>query len=139
MNARRTERDPLRASEHAEQAALFRWAEFARVRWPELALLHAIPNGGHRNKVAAGRLKAEGVKPGVPDTCLPVARCGFHGLYVELKAKGGTASSHQRAWIVALRAQGYRAEVCVGWRAAREVIEQYLAGNPTNPTQGARP
>lgn len=45
-----------RASEHAEQVALFGWAVFASVRWPELALLHAIPNGGHRNKITAARL-----------------------------------------------------------------------------------
>ena len=60
---RRTRRD----GEHVEQAALFRWAEFARARLPELTLLHAIPNGGHRHKATAARLKAEGVKRGVPD------------------------------------------------------------------------
>lgn len=116
----------IRSSEHEEQVALFGWAAFASVRWPELALLHAVPNGGHRNKVVAARLKGEGVKRGVPDICLPVARGGFHGLYVELKAVGGQLSSEQKAWITALRAQGYCAEVCVGWHAARAVIEDYI-------------
>ena len=69
-----------RNSEHAEQVALFKWAEFAAARWPELTLMHAIPNGGHRNKITAARLKAEGVRAGVPDICLPVARGGWHGL-----------------------------------------------------------
>ena len=64
------------ASEHQEQAALFRWAWFAQVKHPALALLYAIPNGGHRHKAVAARMKAEGVKAGVPDLCLPVARGG---------------------------------------------------------------
>lgn len=117
------------ASEHAEQVALFRWASFAEVRWPALALMHAIPNGGHRNKVVAARLKAEGVKRGVPDICLPFPRGGFHGLYIELKTRvHGRPSQEQRWWIEILRRAGYRAEVCRGWEAARAVIEEYMAG-----------
>lgn len=116
----------MHASEHEEQVALFRWAEFARPRWPELALLFAIPNGGERHPVVAAKLKAEGVKRGVPDICLPVACGGFHGLYVELKSATGRASAEQRGWIDALCVQGYRAEVCRGWLQARDVIMDYL-------------
>ena len=135
-----------RSSEHAEQVALFRWAEFAAARWPELALLHAIPNGGHRSKVTAALMKAEGVRRGVPDICLPVARGGWHGLYVEMKAQGGSASPEQRQWLAALQRQGYRAELCRGWEQARCLIEQYMttgadAGRRavarTIPAQGA--
>lgn len=133
------------ASEHEEQAALVRWAEFQRPKWPELALLHAIPNGGHRHRVTAARLQAEGVRAGVPDLCLPVPRGGWHGLYIELKTRRGRPSREQRRWLDALRAQGYRAEVCRGWEAARAVIEDYLAGVaavgalhrcPADPPQG---
>ena len=123
---RRTRRD----GEHVEQAALFRWAEFARARLPELTLLHAIPNGGHRHKATAARLKAEGVKRGVPDLCLPVARNGAHGLYIELKTERGKATPEQLGWIRALRRQGYAAEVCRGWESARSMIEHYLSAGP---------
>lgn len=123
---RRTRRD----GEHAEQAALFRWAEFARARLPELALLYAVPNGGHRHKATAVRLKAEGVKRGVPDLCLPVARAGAHGLYIELKTERGKATPEQLGWIRALRRQGYVAEVCHGWESARSMIEHYLTVDP---------
>ncbi len=125
-----------RTTEHQEQATLFRWAAFAEARWPVLGLLHAIPNGGHRNKIAAARLKAEGVRAGVPDLCLPVARGRWHGLYIELKADGGRASPAQIRWIGALRRQGYRVELCVGWIAARRVIEDYLG---TGAAAGRRP
>ena len=66
-------------TESVEQQCLFRWAAFQSGRFPELALLYHVPNGGSRKKAEAGRFRAEGVKAGVPDLCLPVARGGFHG------------------------------------------------------------
>jgi hypothetical protein len=120
-------------SEHKEQVALFRWAEFAAARRPELRLLYAIPNGGHRHKAVAARMKAEGVRRGVLDVCLPVARVPYHGLYIEMKTRRGTVSADQKRWIQSLRSQGYRAEVCRGWSAARELIEQHLDGGAWGP------
>ena len=74
-------------------------------------------------------MKAEGVVAGVPDIFLAASRQGFHGLYVELKRqRGGTVSRAQEAMIATLRKAGYRVEVCGGWYAAREVIENYLTG-----------
>lgn len=72
-------------TESVEQQCLFRWAAFQSGKYPELKLLYHVPNGGSRKKSEAGRFKAEGVKAGVPDLCLPVARGGYHGLYIELK------------------------------------------------------
>jgi hypothetical protein len=113
--------------EHAEQVALFRWAAIARARYPELALLYAIPNGGHRHIQVARRLKAEGVKAGVPDICRPVPRGNWCGLYIELKTARGAVSIAQRGWLKALQDQGYRVGVCRGWEPARTLIEDYLA------------
>ena len=67
-------------TEAEEQIALFEWAALQSGRFPELALLYHVPNGGSRNKIEAARLRAQGVKSGVPDLCLPVARGGNHGL-----------------------------------------------------------
>lgn len=115
-------------SEAEEQILLMQWAAYAQGAHPELRLLHHIPNGGRRTKAEAGILLAMGVKAGVPDLCLPVARGGCHGLYIELKrAEAGRASAAQEEWIMELRRQGYAAEVCHGWEAARETILQYLA------------
>lgn len=115
--------------ESVEQTALMDWANMATGRWPELGLLHHIPNGGGRNEIEAAHLKRHGVKAGVPDLCLPVARGGYHGLYIELKRRdGGHVSANQKAWLNALRDQGYRAVVCCGWEAAKDEIESYLKG-----------
>lgn len=123
-------------TESVEQQCLFRWAAFQSGRYPELKLLYHVPNGGSRKKSEAGRFKAEGVKAGVPDLCLPVARGGYHGLYVELKRlKGSKTSEDQKAWIAHLTEQGYCAVVCKGWEAAAKVITKYLNMGGMNNVQ----
>lgn len=63
-------------SETEEQQYLFEWARLAACKWPELALLYHIPNEGKRTAITGARLKSMGLKSGVPDVCLPVARAG---------------------------------------------------------------
>ena len=116
-------------TEDQEQAALFEWAAYSEHKFPGLSLMLAVPNGGKRNVVTAANLKRTGVKSGVPDIFLPVARNGKHGLWVELKrVKGGTVSANQKTWLAALSAQGYECVICRGWEAAREVIIKYFKG-----------
>ena len=116
----------MKDEEHRIQSTLFRWAALESSNHPELQLLHAIPNGGHRHKAVAGRLKAEGVKAGVPDIFLPVARSGSHGLYIEMKTQQGRLTESQRNWTQALSNQGYRVELCRAWDAAANLIASYL-------------
>lgn len=112
---------------------LFSWAAMQSGKYPELNLLYHVPNGGSRHKAEAGRLRAEGVKAGVPDLCLPVARGQYHGLYIELKRqRGGRTSDHQSEWLDALSAQGYKAALCYGWEQAAGTIIEYLTGGGTH-------
>lgn len=120
------------AHEGNEQEALFAWALYAAGVMPELGLMFHVPNGGSRNRIEAAKLKQQGVRAGVPDICLPVARGGFHGLFVELKYGRNKATDRQTAWLDALRSQGYLAVECVGWDTAREVITKYLKGEIKN-------
>lgn len=123
-------------TEHQEQSALFAWAKYNEGRWPELRLLFAIANGagvrhqvnqrGQRYSVEGAKLKAEGVKSGVPDICLPVARNGYHGLFIELKTAGGRVRPEQLEWGDALGDEGYAWMLCYGWMAARNEIKEYL-------------
>lgn len=122
-------------TEHGHQLALFSWANntIAQEKYPELNGMFAIPNGGLRNKITANRLKAEGVKSGVPDIFLPVARHGCHGLFIEMKrpklegkAKGST-QNNQKRWIDILRSNGYGVAICYGFTEARQVLEKYLS------------
>lgn len=121
----RIRRKPIQ-HEANEQEALFNWAAYSRGTYPELDLLYHIPNGGSRNRLEAANLKRQGVKPGVPDLCLPVARGTFHGLYIEMKYGKNKTSPLQDGWIESLRNQNYAVFVCYGWQQAAEVIKKYL-------------
>lgn len=110
-----------------EQKALFEWRDRMRGKYPALALMYAVPNGGSRNLIEARHLKERGVMAGVPDICLPVPNAFHTALYIELKRrKGGRVSDEQRGWIAALNRVGNLAVVCKGWEEARDVIMEYL-------------
>ena len=110
------------------QITLMEWAMLMENRWPNLKLLFHIPNGGDRGKAEAGRLKAQGVKAGVPDLMLPVPRGGYHGLFIELKADKGRLSEAQKEWIQELQQQGYAATCCKGLDEAMNTITRYMNG-----------
>ena len=113
-------------SEADEQTYLFNWIAFAKNKTPELGLLHHIPNGGSRDKREAARLKAQGVRAGVPDLFLPVPTSKYHGLYIEMKFGRNRPTAEQNEWLKNLSNMGYKTAVCYGWEEAREVIERYM-------------
>lgn len=127
------------------------WARVHEGRFPELCLLHSIPNGKAMFAVsAAGRksvnwaainyFKSEGQKAGVSDLFLPAARGGYFGCYIEMKdsrgGDGGTPEQHD--FIRRVREQGYYAEICDGADAAIKLLEWYLALPPTRLDAGAQ-
>jgi len=113
--------------EGMEQKALL--LELA-LRHPVAAkLIFHVPNGGHRHKLVAIELKKQGVKAGIPDLVLPMARGGYFGLYLEFKATpphDSPVSPSQDACLHALIEQGYLAIVCRGHADAMEALTAYL-------------
>ena len=101
-----------------------------QLRYPRAyKLIYHVPNGGHRVKAVAAKLKGQGVKSGVPDLVLPMARGGYFGLYIEFKAMppfDAPVSPSQDAYLQALADQGYLAIVCRGNIDAVEAIRAYL-------------
>lgn len=114
-------------SEHAEQAALFDWWNLQHADRREL--LFAIPNGGARTAITGARLKAEGVRKGIPDVFLALPCGGHAGLWIEMKRQTGShPTPTQAAMLARLRNAGYAAKVCCGFDEAKAAIERYLAG-----------
>lgn len=112
--------------ESGHQEAIFSWCDYNKGRYPELELLHHVPNGGKRDAATARALKRQGVKAGVPDLVLPVPRGGYHGLYIELKAGKNKTTELQNWWLHKLAEQGYFVTVCYGWEAAVRTLSNYL-------------
>ena len=118
-------------TEHSEQVTIIEWARRLEAQHPELGLLFAIPNGaklpyvkdlrGRRYSPQAQKLKAEGLRAGVPDLCLPVPRQGFHGMFIELKVGRNKPSPEQVKYLDTLAEQGYYAAVC--WGANEAILE----------------
>lgn len=127
-------------SEHSEQSALMLWAWQSLLFMPDLELLFAIPNGGMRggangSAAAGARMRAEGVKRGVPDLCLPIANRGFHSLFIELKRANGKPSDlseEQRGWLDNLSTAGHCCALCFGWRSAAEMLKWYVGNEWKN-------
>ncbi len=120
-------------TESGAQKALFAWIALQSQDSP-LRLAFAIPNGGHRNKITAGRMKAEGVRSGVPDIFLPVARAGYHGLFIEMKVGNGRTSVAQDEWIKKLVLQKYGVVTVWGWEAARNTMLDYISVGDNDAT-----
>lgn len=94
----------------------------------DAAKIFHIPNGGSRNMLEAVSLKAQGVRAGIPDLFLPVARNGFHGLWIEVKAPSGSVTKKQSERIIELRTDGYLAIVCKSAEEIVSAVTNYLKG-----------
>ena len=99
---------------------------------PMLKWMHAIANGGSRGdtdlsrKIEGGKMKAEGVKKGVSDICLPFCNGKFSGLYIEMKKEKGVVSAEQKEFGEFVKSQHFCFEVCYSWFEAVAVLKQYL-------------
>lgn len=120
-------------SEHDEQAFIMQWAGWHANRYPALDLLFAVPNGfpiPSKNPKTRARIvnymKAEGLKPGVPDLWLPVARHDYHGLIIENKWKKNKPTEEQIMWLDRLSEEGYLSTVCWSAEEAIGLIIDYL-------------
>jgi len=119
-------------TEDEHQEKIFDWASEHLQMYPELELLYANMNGVRRSKRYTAKLKRRGMKAGIPDMLLPVARHGYHGLYIELKRpktkehNKGYTSKDQRRWIASLKKQGYAVFVCYGHAESISILVHYL-------------
>lgn len=125
-------------TEHAHQAAYFAALQRAIGRYGSLSYqlqwAHAIPNGGERDVIVAGRMKAEGVKAGVWDVFIPVPCGKWHGMYIEFKKpkrrreEDGGVSDKQREFGIAMHRLDYYTCVAYTWEEAFNATVAYIEG-----------
>jgi hypothetical protein len=111
--------------EDFEQQVVVQWAHY---HWFG-KYLFAIPNGGHRHKVVAAKLKKQGVKAGVSDLFLSYPSKGYHGLFIEMKRENkklARVSPLQDAFLEQQKEVGYAGEVAYGAMQAIKIIKDYL-------------
>ena len=115
----------MKKSELTEQIKLITWARSICDFVPELKLLYHVPNEGKRTNGTI--LQAAGVIAGIPDLCLPVARRGYHGLYIEMKFGKNKPTKQQIEVMTRLKEQRYKVYTAYSADEARAVIRYYLA------------
>lgn len=114
--------------EHINQVDYFRLLGLVTHKLPVVEFIFAIPNGGHRHKGTAIRMKKEGVKSGVWDICVPIARQNYHGLYIEFKYGKGTLTDSQKRYQDFFEQQGYLCKVFYDSLKAFRFTINYISG-----------
>ena len=94
----------------------------------ELALMYSTPNEGIRGRVTAAKRKAEGMRSGIPDVCLPVHVSMFGALYIEFKAEGGRLKPAQKIITKLLAITGNAVLVCWTPSGAWDLTQKYING-----------
>lgn len=116
----------MKTTERAEQVAVFQWIDASIGKYPALLNAFHPPNGGHRHIGVARKMKAEGVKRGVPDIILLYPSHLFHGLAIEMKIKGNYPTKEQKEWMARLKRVGYQVNLCYSAEEAIFVLKDYL-------------
>ena len=119
-------------TEREEQVRLAKYLDSLGLLWCH------VPNEGHGGRgkgaqIKGARLRAEGLKSGVPDVLI-FNQCSVisdkeelhrSGCAIELKRqKGGRVSAAQKEWLEGLRRAGWVAEVCNGFEEAQKLIKE---------------
>ncbi len=119
-------------TERDEQVRLAKYLDSLGLLWCH------VPNEGHGGygkgaQIKGARLRAEGLKSGVPDVLI-FNQCSVvsdeeelhrSGCAIELKRqKGGRVSDSQKEWLAGLRQAGWVAEVCNGFEEAQKLIKE---------------
>ena len=117
---------PSVSSEEENQRLVVSWSRLAANITPELSLLFHIPNQRMCKVALAVRLKALGVKAGVPDLFLPVPRGKYHGLFIEMKSAKGSMSPEQKVFCCQAIKQGYAYICCKSGKDGIQTLQNYL-------------
>jgi hypothetical protein len=97
------------------------------IRKPSGVFAFAVPNGGARNAKTGARLKAEGVKPGVPDIALLINGAPH---FLELKTERGYLTQAQKRVREEIEAAGGQWAVAKGLDDALATLEHWGAIKP---------
>ena len=123
--------------EHWEQVAYFNEIKRMAEHDPLYATIFAIPNGTPTSQTAGRYMVAEGVKAGVPDILVPLARVSPQGtvyscLFIEMKEPimGGELRDSQKNMISLLKHAGAAVAVCDNWRDAWAKTIEYVGWQP---------
>ncbi len=122
-----------REPETEECADVIRWARKTKIAGVLVGdFLTHVMNEAKRGQKAKSDFYRLGGQKGYPDYILDVARSGYHGLRIEMKAPAqyqSRISDDQRKWESRLTNQGYLFAYCYSAEEMKQLITDYLTNN----------
>jgi hypothetical protein len=115
-----------RGPEESEMIAFFDYCRLKANDHPAYNLAFHIPNESKSSIQRRISLKRAGLKKGIPDICIPIAACGYHSLWIEMKVKPNRPSTEQKELIKELNANGHYASICWSAYEAIKLLEDYI-------------
>lgn len=109
-------------SEDIESIKLYDWIRFNKLD----DITFHIGNERSVSPQAGAIFKRKGIKPGVSDYFIGRAKLGYHGLWIELKVKGGKVSDYQKEFLATMNREGYLSVIRWSADEAIETIKTYL-------------
>lgn len=85
-----------------------------------------VANERKTSPAAGARLKAKGVKSGVPDVMIFKAVLSYVGLAIELKIKPNKVSENQKKWLETLERNEWAVKVCYSIEEVMDTVEKYI-------------
>lgn len=111
--------------EEVEQIKFNIW--FEKFLWVKDCRFWHTPNGGGRDAREGAKFKRMGVKAGVPDVVLPMARKSFYGLVIELKSPGGKLTESQSEWLEWFKRNNWTTKICYSCEEAQAFVMDYFS------------
>jgi hypothetical protein len=118
------ERKKRNCQESIIQQHFIQWLKLQYPRVWEVTA--SFPNQGRRSAANASRMKAEGLKKGIPDVVIFQPSKGYHGMFIEFKHGKMVVSPEQRQMIELLTNRDYYCCTCWELETAIKELKDYL-------------
>lgn len=110
----------MRFKEDDLQKSVAKYLDLLGVCWCHVA------NERKTSFQAGARLKAKGVKSGVPDVLIFDPKNNYSGLAIELKIKPNKPTQNQLEWLKRLENVNWKTAIAYDFNEAKEIIDEYL-------------
>jgi hypothetical protein len=104
------------------QQSCVKWFKYS---FPNV-IIASFPNEGKRSPSTAARMKAEGMKSGMPDLFIARPSKGYSGLFIEMKYGKGRVTEMQTDCMRKLDNEGYMTFVCYSFDEFKSIVETYF-------------
>ena len=93
---------------------------------------------GVKAAIMINQMRAQGMTKDESDLFFAVPNEDWHGLFLELKAKGKKPTSDQMDYMDEMISNGYMASWCDNLEEARNIITDYIGQKNTHSEEGSR-